>query len=229
MSVCLMRQSRWTGVILYVLMMLKLLNTSHCLTCGSSFSKKIKSNYISSSSFSFSSLLYSQKNKKKSFWLWNNNNNNVINEKNNKIIRHLSSINNNGNDENHDKKSIVAQFGDSVPKVNPLLVLPLSRRPVFPGFFATHLVKDEKTLETIIDNHRNGVSYLGLFLQKEKEVNDNTENNHNQVSKRDGNGAGDSIITSLDQVHKTGTYAQIHNVIKTARVSGHFDLRLEGE
>ena len=115
----------------------------------------------------------------------------------------------------------MAQFGDSTPKISPLLVLPLSRRPVFPGFFATHLVKDEKTLEAIIENHKRGVSYLGLFLQKDKQSppisSSSRDQQHSQQNT--GNGVSDKVITSLDEVHTTGTYAQIHNVIRTARVS----------
>lgn len=101
--------------------------------------------------------------------------------------------------------SLTAQFGEKVPKINPLLVLPLSRRPIFPGFLATHLVKDEKTLDAIIENAKNGISYVGMFLQKDKGGGDDVR--------------GGQVISSLDQVHKTGTYAQIHNVVKTARVS----------
>lgn len=96
-----------------------------------------------------------------------------------------------------DGKTLVAQFGDKTPKMSPILVLPLSRRPVFPGFFATHLVKDEKTLEAIIENHKNGISYLGLFLRKDKD-------RSLDERQEEDSGGSDAVITSLDQVYSTG-------------------------
>ena len=123
-----------------------------------------------------------------------------------------------------DDKPLIAQFGDpNQPNISPLLILPLSRRPVFPGFFATHLVQDEKTLEAIIENHKKGVTYLGLFLRKEndkdkdedKDTDTDTEGGKREGRERRGREAG---ISSLDQLHTTGTYVQVHNVIRTARV-----------
>ena len=129
-----------------------------------------------------------------------------------KSSRILASPEVSSSDGRSQSKSLVAAFGENTPKISPLLVLPLSRRPVFPGFFATHLVKDEKTLEAIIENKKKGMSFLGLFLQKKQ---------NRPQSKVSLKNSQEGIITDLDQVHPTGTYCQIHNVIRTARVSDH--------
>lgn len=141
-----------------------------------------------------------------------------------------SEYDSNKSQQKDEETPLVAQFGDITPKVSPLLVLPLSRRPVFPGFFATHLVKDEKTLEAIIENHKKGVSYLGLFLRKSSQ--DGSSDSGRKLvgqsyEEREGESVKDghnpAVITSLSDVHPTGTYVQIHNVIKTARVRNIFD------
>jgi ATP-dependent Lon protease len=101
-------------------------------------------------------------------------------------------------------KQIVLQSGETSPKLSPLVIVPVTRRPIFPGFFATHLIKDEKTIDAILSNRTNGVSYLGLFLRKD------------DVGSEDPNV---ELITDLKDVYDTGTFAQIHNVIKTPRGS----------
>jgi hypothetical protein len=166
-----------------------------------------------------SALKANSRSKQRHFW-WGENSENT-NKPNHNLeaddATFLGEANNGG-----EGKSLVAQFGESTPKISPLLVLPLSRRPVFPGFFATHLVKDEKTLEAIIENHKKGVSYLGLFLQKDKDLLKKKDGNHQVQKNVQNGGVSEKVITSLDQVHTTGTYTQIHNVIKTARVSQSF-------
>ena len=107
-------------------------------------------------------------------------------------------------EDGHSEKQLVAQTGEHSPKLSPLVVVPVTRRPIFPGFFATHLIKDEKTIDTILKNRTNGASYLGLFLRSDdKPVDD----------------PGIELITDISDIHRIGTFAQIHNVIKTPRGS----------
>lgn len=101
-------------------------------------------------------------------------------------------------------KQIVLQTGESSPKLSPLVIVPVTRRPIFPGFFATHLIKDEKTIDAILSNRTNGVSYLGLFLRND------------ELGSEDANV---ELITDMKDLHSVGTFAQIHNIIKTPRGS----------
>jgi ATP-dependent Lon protease len=102
-----------------------------------------------------------------------------------------------------EENKLVAQFGESLPKINPVMIAPLIRRPIFPGFFATHLIKDQRTIDAIMANQTNGASYLGLFMRTD------VENGHDE-SKAE-------LITSMDQLHTIGSFAQIHNIIKNPR------------
>jgi ATP-dependent Lon protease len=97
---------------------------------------------------------------------------------------------------------LVAQFGESLPKINPVMITPLIRRPIFPGFFATHLIKDQQTIDAIVANQAKGASYLGLFMRSDNVIDDESKA---------------ELITSIDQLHTIGSFAQIHNVIKSPR------------
>lgn len=101
-----------------------------------------------------------------------------------------------------EENKLVAQFGESLPKINPVMITPLVRRPIFPGFFATHLIKDQRTIDAITANQTNGASYLGLFMR--------SDDINNDESKAE-------LITSVDQLHNIGSFAQIHNIIKGPR------------
>jgi hypothetical protein len=100
------------------------------------------------------------------------------------------------------ENKLVAQFGESLPKVNPVMITPLVRRPIFPGFFATHLIKDQQTIDAIVANQSKGASYLGLFMRS-----DNVSDDESKAE----------IVTSIDQLHTIGSFAQIHNIIKSPR------------
>ena len=100
------------------------------------------------------------------------------------------------------ENQLVAQFGEALPKLSPLIIAPLVRRPIFPGFFATHLIKDQRTIDAIMANQRNGASYLGLFLRSDDFLSDESKA---------------ETITSADQLHNIGSFAQIHNIIKSPR------------
>lgn len=98
----------------------------------------------------------------------------------------------------NDKKSLVPQFGDNSPKVSPILILPIPRRPIFPGFVSTLHVKDITTCEAITSNIDSGSRYIGLHLRK-------PPSNALDVPE---------LITSIDDIYTVGTYASVQNSIK---------------
>lgn len=82
----------------------------------------------------------------------------------------------------------------TVPEVYPqLLAVPIARRPLFPGFYKAVVVKDPNVTSAIKELLKRGQPYVGAFLLKDENVDVDT-------------------ITSLDQVHKVGVFAQITSV-----------------
>lgn len=82
----------------------------------------------------------------------------------------------------------------TVPEVYPqVLAVPIARRPLFPGFYKAVVVKDPNVTAAIKDLMKRGQPYVGAFLLKDENVDVDT-------------------ITSLDQVHKVGVFAQITSV-----------------
>ncbi|CZS92204.1 probable Lon proteinase, mitochondrial precursor [Rhynchosporium agropyri] len=79
----------------------------------------------------------------------------------------------------------------TVPDVYPqVMALPISKRPLFPGFYKAITVRDPNVVAAIQDMIKRGQPYIGAFLFK------------------DENADGD-IIESVDQVHDVGVFAQI--------------------
>ncbi|KAF7729630.1 ATP-dependent Lon protease pim1 [Apophysomyces ossiformis] len=71
-----------------------------------------------------------------------------------------------------------------------LLALPINHRPFFPGYVGATVVKDNRVIAAIEEMVRHKQSLVGLFLVKEE--------NHDL-----------GMMSSLDQVHRIGTLAQI--------------------
>ena len=82
----------------------------------------------------------------------------------------------------------------SVPEVYPqVLALPISRRPLFPGFYKALVVRDPIVVAAIKDMIQRGQPYIGAFLLK--------------------NGDNDSdSVKDLDSIHRVGVFAQITSV-----------------
>lgn len=82
----------------------------------------------------------------------------------------------------------------SVPEVYPqVLALPISRRPLFPGFYKALVVRDPIVVAAIKDMIQRGQPYIGAFLLK--------------------NGDSDSdTVKDLDSIHGVGVFAQITSV-----------------
>ncbi|KAJ1563597.1 ATP-dependent Lon protease pim1, partial [Cladochytrium tenue] len=82
----------------------------------------------------------------------------------------------------------------AIPKEYPqLLAIPLTRRPLFPGFYKSLHIRDPQVIgaiKALVDRRQ---PYLGVFLAKD----DNSELD---------------IVTSPDQVHPVGVFAQISNI-----------------
>lgn len=81
-----------------------------------------------------------------------------------------------------------------IPKDYPqLLAIPLTRRPLFPGFYKTVYIKDPQVIAAVHDLVARRQAYVGVFMTKD----DNYE---------------PDVITDLDQIHPVGVFAQIANV-----------------
>ncbi|KAF8863215.1 lon protease-like protein [Acephala macrosclerotiorum] len=79
----------------------------------------------------------------------------------------------------------------SVPDVYPqVMTIPITKRPLFPGFYKAVTVRNPQVVAAIQDMMKRGQPYIGAFLFK------------------DENADGD-IIESVDDVHDVGTFAQI--------------------
>ncbi|KAJ3088440.1 ATP-dependent Lon protease pim1 [Quaeritorhiza haematococci] len=82
----------------------------------------------------------------------------------------------------------------TVPKEYPqLLAVPLTRRPLFPGFYKSLYIKDPQVINAIQALLDARQPYIGIFLTKD----DNSDSD---------------VITDLSEVHKVGVFAQITNV-----------------
>ncbi|KAJ3341308.1 ATP-dependent Lon protease pim1 [Gonapodya sp. JEL0774] len=81
-----------------------------------------------------------------------------------------------------------------IPKEYPqLLAIPLTRRPLFPGFYKTVYIKDPAVIAAIHDLVARRQPYVGVFMTKD----DNYE---------------PDIVSDMEQVHRIGVFAQIANV-----------------
>ena len=84
----------------------------------------------------------------------------------------------------------------SIPTQYPQVIpVPLTKRPLFPGFYKSMYVKDPNlitALQAIMDKNK---PYVGVFLNKQDTDSD--------------------IITNTDQVYRTGVFAQITNTYST--------------
>ena len=45
-----------------------------------------------------------------------------------------------------DSKSLVPQFGENSPRLASIIMLPINRRPIFPGFATHHMIHDKDTV-----------------------------------------------------------------------------------
>ncbi|UZJ52558.1 hypothetical protein CBS101457_001878 [Exobasidium rhododendri] len=90
----------------------------------------------------------------------------------------------------------------SVPTNYPqVLALPITRRPLFPGFYKAVVVKNPAVCAAIRESLKRGQPYIGAFLLKDEE--DDAD-----------------VITDLDKVHRVGVFAQITSIFSQSSQSG---------
>lgn len=89
----------------------------------------------------------------------------------------------------------------SIPEFYPqVLALPITRRPLFPGFYKAVTITSPSVIKAIRELLAHGQPYIGAFLLKDS--------------------ASDSdVITSMDQVHPVGVFAQITSVFGSAEAN----------
>ncbi|KAK0546109.1 ATP-dependent Lon protease pim1 [Tilletia horrida] len=82
----------------------------------------------------------------------------------------------------------------NVPTEYPqVLALPISRRPLFPGFYKAVVIKNPAVIAAIRESLQLGQPYIGAFLLKDED-------------------ADSDVISDLNKVHRVGVFAQITNV-----------------
>ncbi|SCZ93420.1 BZ3500_MvSof-1268-A1-R1_Chr6-3g08648 [Microbotryum saponariae] len=86
----------------------------------------------------------------------------------------------------------------TVPEVYPqLLALPITRRPLFPGFYKAVVIRNAAVIAAIKDAVARGQPYIGAFLLKDEN-------------------ADSDIITDSNAVHPVGVFAQITSTFVAA-------------
>jgi Lon-like ATP-dependent protease len=73
------------------------------------------------------------------------------------------------------------------------MALPITRRPLFPGFYKAVVVRNPAAVAAIKEMMKRGQPYLGAFLLKEEN-------------------ADSDVITDIESVHRVGVFAQITSV-----------------
>jgi Lon-like ATP-dependent protease len=73
------------------------------------------------------------------------------------------------------------------------MALPITRRPLFPGFYKAVVVKDPSVVGVIKEMMKRGQPYIGAFLLKDEN-------------------ADSDIITDIESIHRVGVFAQITSI-----------------
>lgn len=111
-----------------------------------------------------------------------------------------------GSGSGDDGGSPMVVMRNTVPAVYPqVLALPITRRPLFPGFYKAVVVKNPQVCAAIKEALKRGQPYIGAFLLKDEEEDAD-------------------VITNLDRVHRVGVFAQVTSIFPAQTGS-----RKEGE
>lgn len=95
-----------------------------------------------------------------------------------------SNDNGDGNQNNKSKKHVL-------PEIYPqMLALPISRRPLFPGFYKAVVISDERVMKAIKEMLDRQQPYIGAFMMKNSE-------------------SDADVIENKDEVYDVGVFAQI--------------------
>jgi len=115
---------------------------------------------------------------------------------------------NGGDGKKGDKPSMMVSR-NTVPTVYPqVLALPITRRPLFPGFYKAVVIKDPNVCAAIKEAMERGQPYVGAFLLKDEEEDSD-------------------VIVNLNRVHRVGVFAQITSIFPT-NTSGKPDASEDG-
>ena len=88
-------------------------------------------------------------------------------------------------------------IGENAPQPPHLLAVPIQRRPLFPGFMAPLFITDEALIEAMIALKKSPSPLVGVFLLKDGSIDATVDK---------------FSLTSMDQVHTTGTLAHIQQM-----------------
>ncbi len=102
-------------------------------------------------------------------------------------------------------QGIIAPFGENSPTLSPLLILPTTRKPIFPGFMSAITLKNESIIHALIEGKVSHPNYVGVFLRKEEST--------LKIGAEIDN-IGDLITSSAD-LYNVGTFAQVQNIVRT--------------
>ena len=116
-------------------------------------------------------------------------------------------------------------FGDESPRYPHLVGLPVTHRPVFPGLITSVNVTDESTIEALQRISEKGSGYIGVFLRNDTNASASSASDTSNEQSDSVSDDSDSsryveggllvtpeIITDASQLHKVGTFAQVHRV-----------------
>ena len=110
-----------------------------------------------------------------------------------------------------EKGGLVSASGDNSPTLSPIIILPSSRRPVFPGYLSAITIRDTATIDAITNNTSSTSGYVGLFLRRL-----DTSGNDTIPGFSDGNhAAGADVITQASDIFSVGTFSQVQSIIPT--------------
>lgn len=91
-----------------------------------------------------------------------------------------------------------------------VVAIPLSRRPVFPGFFAPLVVTDKKLVKALLTIASSKGPFVGLFMLKDPSIDILSD---------------DFQLNNTEQIHKIGVLAHIQQIdVSNATLSHSFAL-----
>jgi ATP-dependent Lon protease len=118
-----------------------------------------------------------------------------------------------GDTDGSSSRDLITQTGDNAPKLDNIICVPLTKRPIFPHFTANIVVKDDNVANALIATlaHNGNGGYIGLFYRKPVQGTETQQATAQAESTADVN---TDIVTHADQIHHVGTFAQITSYTK---------------
>ncbi|KAG0619235.1 hypothetical protein M758_4G124900 [Ceratodon purpureus] len=149
-----------------------------------------------------------------------------------KEVKDDSKDENGGNEGNGTSNSNSrSQHGGLVPALGPrpdrVVAVPLSRRPLFPGFYVPVTIKDQKLAEKLTELKSAGSPWVGTFLLKDQ----NPRTDGSQVLTTAEGGEGTEVLRGEElfkRLHEHGTFAQITSVMRPLDPDGATQILLMG-